>query len=61
MASSTIEAYVSMANPGSIRVLEKLGCVEEGRLRERFWFDGHFYDECLFALLASELISSSPS
>jgi [ribosomal protein S5]-alanine N-acetyltransferase len=46
-----IEAYVVTANPGSIRVLEKLGCVEEGRKRESFWFDGRFYDEHLFGCL----------
>ncbi len=54
-----IEAYVSSVNPGSIRVLQKIGCVEEGRLRERFWFDGCFHDERLFALLASDLVPHS--
>ena len=50
-----IEAYVAMVNPASIRVLQKVGFLEVGRMRERFWLDGRFYDEYMFALLTSDL------
>ncbi|HTK11144.1 MAG TPA: GNAT family N-acetyltransferase [Ktedonobacteraceae bacterium] len=46
-----IEADVALPNIGSMRVLQKLGFREEGLRKERFFAEGRYYDEKLFALL----------
>ncbi|RMG70947.1 MAG: N-acetyltransferase [Bacteroidetes bacterium] len=38
-------------NTGSIRVLEKLGFVKEGHLRESIWKGGRYHDELIYSLL----------
>lgn len=47
-----IWAHVIESNPGSQRVLEKLGFTEEGRLREECFVDGEFEDMYRYGLLA---------
>lgn len=42
------------ANPGSWRVLEKLGLRREGHLRENVWADGAWADSYIYAILARE-------
>jgi ribosomal-protein-alanine N-acetyltransferase len=51
-----VEANVDPANLGSIRVLEKLGFVREGTLRENWRAGGRFVDSALFGLLRREFI-----
>lgn len=50
-----IEANLDPANKGSVRVLEKLGFVHEGVLRESWFYDGKYTDTWTYGLLASEL------
>jgi len=47
-------AVADAANADSIRLLERLGFRREGHFRENIWFKGHWGDEVLYALLASE-------
>ena len=49
-----IEAAVSTENKGSIRVLEKLGFVKEGILRERSYFKGKCHDMMMLSILKNE-------
>ncbi|MGE5654449.1 MAG: GNAT family N-acetyltransferase, partial [Bacillota bacterium] len=44
-------AYVDMDNQRSIKLLERLGFVREGRLRENSWANGEWRDDYLYALL----------
>lgn len=41
-------------NQASVRVLEKLGMQQEGRLREDEFFKGRYWDTLLFAILKGE-------
>jgi RimJ/RimL family protein N-acetyltransferase len=41
-------------NVGSVHVLEKMGMKLEGRLREKDYFKGRWWDALLFAILANE-------
>lgn len=50
-----VEADVDPRNVGSIRVLEKLGFVREGLLRERWEVGGELQDGVFFGLLRREL------
>ena len=46
-----MEAQVASPNLASIRLLEKLGFQEEGRLRDRQYVNHQFVDESIFALI----------
>jgi len=41
-------------NVGSAHVLEKLGMKLEGRLREKEYFKGRYWDELIYAVLEEE-------
>ncbi len=49
-----IWAEALAANENSIRVLEKLGMRQEGRLREKEFFKGRFWDTVIYGILAEE-------
>lgn len=49
-----IEADVDPRNVGSLRVLEKLGFVREGHMRERWELGGEIQDAIVFGLLRRE-------
>ena len=49
-----ISAWCIAENVGSARVLEKLGLRQEGRLREKEYFKGQWWDTLLFAILDYE-------
>jgi RimJ/RimL family protein N-acetyltransferase len=49
-----VRAHVIESNPGSQRVLEKLGFEREGRLRDDCFTDGAFEDVYSYGLLAEE-------
>lgn len=51
-----IEAEVMQGNPGSDKVLEKLGFKKEGLLREWMLWDGIHYDMTMYSLLKKEYI-----
>jgi ribosomal-protein-alanine N-acetyltransferase len=47
----SVEAQIDPQNLASRKVLEKLGFLQEGYLRENYCFDGTFTDTALFSLL----------
>ncbi|MFB6191939.1 MAG: GNAT family N-acetyltransferase [Haloarculaceae archaeon] len=49
-----LEAHVLADNPASVRVLEKLGFLEEGRKRDAYYKDGEYRDAVIYGLLAEE-------
>jgi L-amino acid N-acyltransferase YncA len=61
LAAARVLAHVIMSpnwciadNAGSVRVLEKLGMQHEGRLREKDYFMGRWWDTLLYAILDQE-------
>jgi ribosomal-protein-alanine N-acetyltransferase len=46
-----IEAGAFLTNPASHRVLEKCGFMREGVMRRKFFKDGEFIDDAVYALL----------
>jgi ribosomal-protein-alanine N-acetyltransferase len=50
-----IEADTDPRNSGSCRLLERLGFVREGLLRERWLIDGELQDTAIYGLLRGEL------
>ena len=49
-----VYATVHPENAASIRVLEKVGMVLEGRLRENFVYDGEYRDSLIYSILEHE-------
>ena len=41
-------------NKGAVKLYERLGFTQEGRLRECNWHDGGFWDVVLFSMLEDE-------
>ena len=54
IADSLVSAWVIVGNPGSARVLEKVGFRCEGTLRSLLYRRGRFEDVMMFALLRGE-------
>ena len=54
MNLNRIAATVMLENPASMKLLEKLGFVEEGILREYGFWKGEFHDLKMFALLRNQ-------
>jgi len=54
MGLHSIEAQIDPANLASRKVLEKLGFVQEGYLRENYVVGGKFTDTAIFSLLKSD-------
>ena len=54
-----LEADVDPRNAASIRLLEKLGFVREGVLRERWHVGGEVQDSAIYALLAPDYAAST--
>lgn len=49
-----VSAWCIADNAGSVRVLEKLGMQREGRLRDKLYFKGRWWDMLLYAILDHE-------
>ncbi|RYP32053.1 hypothetical protein DL767_005407 [Monosporascus sp. MG133] len=49
-----IEIHAFSFNTGAVRLYERLGFKEEGRLRERMWFYGGWHDDVVFGILEHE-------
>jgi ribosomal-protein-alanine N-acetyltransferase len=49
-----IEAWCIAGNAASVRVLEKIGMRPEGRLRDKQYFKGRWWDVQLYAMLVDE-------
>jgi ribosomal-protein-alanine N-acetyltransferase len=47
-------AFCHASNAASVRVMEKLGMHQDGRLRETRWLNGEWWDEYVFAILEKE-------
>jgi len=56
LALNRIEAYIDPPNLRSIRVVERLGFVREGLLRQRRWAGGRVHDSWLYAMLHEEWV-----
>ena len=54
MEMNRIEALVHPDNHQSIALLDRLGFLLEGTIRDRFWFRGRYYDHRLYSLLRRE-------
>ena len=54
MGLHSIEGNVNPKNIASIKLLEKLGFVQEAYFRENFYFDGKFLDSAIFSLIESD-------
>ena len=54
-----LEADVDPRNTASIRLLERLGFVREGVLRERWHVSGEIQDSAIYALLARDYAAST--
>jgi RimJ/RimL family protein N-acetyltransferase len=55
-----VVAFCHTGNLASVRVMEKLGMRQEGRLRQVRWLDGRWNDEFLYAILQHEFVKSRP-
>jgi ribosomal-protein-alanine N-acetyltransferase len=51
-------AFCHAFNLASVRVMEKLGMHQDGRLRETRWLNGEWWDEYVYAILEREWKSS---
>ena len=49
-----VEAYVSPTNIASIRVLEKVGFLQEGLLKQLLYINGKWEDHYIYAITASQ-------
>ena len=49
-----IVAFCHSSNAASVRVMEKLGMRQDGRLRETRWLNGEWWDEYVYAILERE-------
>ncbi len=49
-----IVAFCHVDNTASIRVMEKLGMHQDGRLRETRWLNGEWWDEYVYSILEKE-------
>lgn len=54
MDINRIQAFVSVDNKKSCRVLERLGFKKEGIIRDKHFFRGNFYDHFCFSLLKTD-------
>jgi len=53
-----VSAYCHADNSASIRVMERIGMKFEGRMRERIFLDGRWYDELVYGILVNEILLS---
>ncbi|OGO65815.1 MAG: hypothetical protein A2030_05000 [Chloroflexi bacterium RBG_19FT_COMBO_50_10] len=54
-----IVALCHADNTASVRVMEKLGMRQDGRLREARWLRGEWWDEYVYAILEREWKNNS--
>ena len=54
-----VVAYCHADNAPSVRVMEKLGMLRDGRLREVRWLNGRWWDEYVYAVLEREWKSNN--
>jgi RimJ/RimL family protein N-acetyltransferase len=49
-----IVAFCHVSNAASVRVMEKLGMQQDGKLRESRWLKGRWWDEYVYSILERE-------
>lgn len=49
-----VSLYVYEHNTNAIKLYEKLGFVQEGRLRQEAWADGKWWDDLIYSMLKDE-------
>jgi len=54
-----IEAFIGPENSASLRLVQKLGFIQEGHLRQHYRKQGRIEDSLVFALLRSDLPTSN--
>jgi ribosomal-protein-alanine N-acetyltransferase len=54
MNLNRVQAYVAPENEGSVRLLQRLGFMREGTVREKHLFRERYYDHYCFSLLRRE-------
>ncbi len=54
MGVHSIEANINPANVPSIKLIEKLGFVQEAYFKENFYFNGKFLDSNIYSLLVTK-------
>jgi RimJ/RimL family protein N-acetyltransferase len=55
-----VELNVFAFNPAAVRLYERIGFIQEGRLRQRRFRDGSYHDEVRMGLLREEWLLSTP-
>ena len=55
-----VTAHVMSFNVPSIRLHERLGFVQEGRLRRMVYTGGKFYDDIIFGMTTEEFVAQHP-
>ncbi len=51
LGAHRVVAFCNVQNLASVRVMEKLGMLRDGRLRETRWWNGSWQDEFVYAIL----------
>jgi len=54
MKVNRLEATTNPTNNRSMKLLKKIGFTEEGKLRQKYYFNGNYHDELIFSLLEEE-------
>jgi ribosomal-protein-alanine N-acetyltransferase len=54
MNINRIQAFVYTGNEGSYKLLESLGFMREGTVRDKHFYNGQYYDHFCYSLLANE-------
>ena len=54
MGLKRVEAFLSLENEASLRLIKSFGFKEEGSLREHYFTGGHMEDSSIFSLLLRE-------
>jgi RimJ/RimL family protein N-acetyltransferase len=55
-----VVAFCNVQNAASVRVMSKIGMLQDGRLRETRWWNGSWQDEFVYAILDRDWVSQQP-
>jgi len=54
-----VVAYCNVHNERSVRVMQRLGMQQDGRLRQTRWWNGRWVDEFVYAILEEDFFQAS--
>jgi RimJ/RimL family protein N-acetyltransferase len=60
LGAHRVVAFCHADNAGSVKVMEKIGMQQEGRLRQTRWWDGRWADEFVYAILETDFAPINP-